>query len=194
MNNFFPPQIQPTNQPTNQPTSTLPDVVYVVIEITDPNLCYGLDQKQYVRYDDRKQLMIIGTYEDLTAAELECANTSRTASRHILISKLHKSMFRHFTGLSTGLETAIKNGQNIFDPVFRQNNSNLFLQNNQNGPNGPNGPNPFNQNLNMNQNMNQNMNLNPFNQNPFNQNLNQNPFNQNHNLNTFWQNNDMNIG
>lgn len=77
MNNIFPP-INPTS------------IVYVVIEITDPNMCFGINQKQYIKYDERKQLSIIGTYEDRSIAEVECA---KGHGRYILSSEFHRSIF-----------------------------------------------------------------------------------------------------
>jgi hypothetical protein len=75
MNNIFPP-------------STQGSTVYVVIEITDPNLCFALGQKEYIKYDDRKQLAIIGTYEDRHMAEIEC---SKSYGRYVLTSEFHPS-------------------------------------------------------------------------------------------------------
>ncbi|AYV83602.1 MAG: hypothetical protein Hyperionvirus9_19 [Hyperionvirus sp.] len=66
--------------------------VYVVVEILDPNLCYGMQQQNYVRYDNSKCLTVIGAFEDLSTAEL-CWGENRV-TRHILGSTLFKSIFK----------------------------------------------------------------------------------------------------
>ena len=70
----------------------LNSIVYVVIEITDPDMYFdfGINQKQYIKYHDKKQLAIIGTYEDLAGAEAERA---KGHGRHILSSEFHRSIF-----------------------------------------------------------------------------------------------------
>jgi hypothetical protein len=53
-------------------------------------MCFGINQNQYIKYDNNKQLAIIGIYEDRLAAEVECAKDYR---RHILSSEFHKSVY-----------------------------------------------------------------------------------------------------
>ena len=62
--------------------------VYVVFEITDRNLSFGLSsQTQFVKYDDANQLEIIGTYENRNEAELE---RMKNPSRFVMASKFHR--------------------------------------------------------------------------------------------------------
>ncbi|AYV81677.1 MAG: hypothetical protein Harvfovirus51_9 [Harvfovirus sp.] len=65
--------------------------VYVVLEILDPNLCFGSEQRNYVKYDQSKCLTVIGTFEDLSTAELVCSENR--GARHILGSRFCRSMF-----------------------------------------------------------------------------------------------------
>ena len=65
-------------------------IVYVVIEITDPHFSVN---HQNIKYDD-KELMIVGTYEDRSEAQLEC---DKKYGRYVLSSNFHKSKRFNFS-------------------------------------------------------------------------------------------------
>ncbi len=64
--------------------------VFVVIEIVDPNMYFKPNQSQYIRYEANKQLVIVGVYEDRSAAESEC---DKAPNRHMLTTNYYKSIF-----------------------------------------------------------------------------------------------------
>lgn len=60
--------------------------IYVVVEITNPNMCFGFNQTQYIKYEENKQLSIVGAYTTIEAAQFEC---NKGHSRRILQTILY---------------------------------------------------------------------------------------------------------
>lgn len=111
--------------PSHQPYMS--STVYVVIEITDPNMCFGINQKQYIKYDDKKQLSIIGIYEDRIAAETECA---KSCGRYILSSEFHKSFSRQERGHHRPITKSYNSAFNFseaFDFDFNKNSNDMDI-------------------------------------------------------------------
>ena len=78
------PKPPPTNPFANFNTET----VYVVLEILDPNICFASGQSKYIKYDEKKCLSVIGVYENIREAEIQC---KQSVSRHIVTSSLYKN-------------------------------------------------------------------------------------------------------